>query len=100
MVKKNRGLADIFSGKSLSELYIYIIICAGCMIAMIVNLAVQNVGMSALTAGSEADKNLLLLTFAVVALCAAAIIFLFGAVADKKDKEKYAKIGAQKGRKR
>ena len=100
MVKKNRGLADIFSGKSLSELYIYNIICAGCMKAMIVNLAVQNVRMSALTAGSEADYNLLLLSRVVVALWAAASLFLFGAVADKKDKEKYAKIAAQKRRKR
>ena len=94
------SLKEMLEGKSLSELYVYIIICAGCMIAMIVNLAVQNVGIGALTAGSEADRNLLLLTFAVVALCAAAIVLLFRAVADKKEKEKYAKIAAQKRRKR
>ena len=60
--------------------------CAGCALAMLVNLAVQGVGVQAFNAGTYEEKLLLLLTIAVVAACAAGGTLLALAIRRKQMK--------------
>lgn len=62
----------------------YIAICTGCALAMLWNLWIQGVGFSALHRGVSQERELLLLTVAVVAFCILADAVLFAAATGKK----------------
>lgn len=58
---------------SREALYSYMAICAGCAMAMLINLSAHGVGVSALATSGSPEQKLFLLTAAVVAVCAGGI---------------------------
>lgn len=83
--RKNRSGA--FSDKIEYRLIVRLSIrLRGCALAMLVNLAVQGVGVQAFNAGTYEEKLLLLLTIAVVAACAAGGTLLALAIRRKQMK--------------
>jgi hypothetical protein len=96
MSKINTGLEENFARKSLSELYGYLVIFAGCSIAMLVNLVMEQVGADALIAGSQEDKKLFVLTVMVVTICVFMGVFVFRVIKKKKENEKPMHISGKK----
>lgn len=96
MANKKRGILEIFSEKSLPELYTYVIVCIGCVAAMVGNLAAQQVGLAAFSTGSAQERELLILTIAVVTGCALAAAGLLRAAAIRREKDKRTRISTQK----
>ena len=80
------GAVHFLTKLNTGSLYAYLFVCAGCALAMLVNLAVQGVGVQAFNAGTYGEKLLLLLTIAVVAACAAGGTLLALAIRRKQMK--------------
>ena len=59
--------------------------CAGCALAMLINLNAHGVGVSSLYAVGSVEQKLFLLTAAVVAVCAGGIVGFALAVRQKRN---------------
>lgn len=81
---KKTGVIHRLTRLKNEALYAYLLIFAGCALAMVINLAVQGVGLSALAAGTAQEQGLFALTMAVVAACIAGMTVLFLAIRRKR----------------
>ncbi len=77
----------------------YLMICVGCGAAMLINMVMQHVGLSALGSGTAEEQKLLLLTAIVVTICAVGVAVILLAMRRKKELELYKK-STSRGRKR
>ena len=59
------GVVHFLTKINTGSLYAYLLVCAGCALAMLLNLAAQGVGVQAFQAGTYEEKLLLLMTIAV-----------------------------------
>ena len=80
------GVVHFLTKINTGSLYAYLLVCAGCALAMLLNLAAQGVGVKAFQAGTYEEKLLLLMTIAVVAACAAGGTLLALAIRRKQTK--------------
>ena len=80
------GVVHFLTKINTGSLYAYLLVCAGCALAMLLNLAAQGVGVQAFQAGTYEEKLLLLMTIAVVAACAAGVTLLALAIRRKQTK--------------
>ena len=78
-------LIRLLTKLSKEALYSYMAICAGCALAMLINLNAHGVGVSSLYAGGSVEQKLFLLTAAVVAVCAGGIVGFALAVRQKRN---------------
>lgn len=83
---KKTGVIHWLTKLKNEALYSYLAIFAGCGLAMVMNLAAQGVGLSALAEGSMEERGLVFLTLAVVSACAAGMVLLFLAIRRKQDR--------------
>ncbi len=81
---ERNGVLKGTSKLSFEQIGLYILIFVGCALAMLVNLNMKGVGLWALTQGTDSERNLLLMTAAVVIVCLAAVILLIRAFALKR----------------
>ena len=80
------GVVHFLTKINTGSLYAYLLVCAGCALAMLLNLAAQGVGVQAFQAGTYEEKLLLLMTIAGVAACAAGGTLLALAIRRKQTK--------------
>ncbi|MCD7862476.1 MAG: hypothetical protein LUG61_02925 [Lachnospiraceae bacterium] len=84
MNTERNGVLKGTSKLSFEQIGLYILIFAGCALAMLVNLNMEGVGLWALTQGTDSERNLLLTTALVVILCLMAVVLLIRAFALKR----------------
>ena len=95
-MRKRQGIIEYLASMDKGSLYLYLVICFGCSAAMLINLVMQNVGLSTLYGGTAEEQKLLLLTVMVVTICAVGIAVILTAMRRKKELEIYRKPTSQR----
>lgn len=98
-VSEKHGIVDYFAKMDKGALGVYLIICIGCAAAMLINMAMQNVGLTAMLSGNEEEQKLVLLTVAVVTFCAIGTGVILLAIKQKSEQSNYSR-SSLKGKKR
>ena len=93
---KKQSIIEYLAGMDKGALYLYLLICIGCGAAMLINMVMQNVGLSALDGGTAEEQKLLLLTAMVVTICAAGMAAILLAMQRKKEWELYKKSASNR----